>query len=69
MNITLKKALRMIRFIAENEGKAEQTALKEVLIKYGISNIPVDCFHVDGYKYSNLEDAIAQAKRVAAPGK
>lgn len=59
----------MIQYIAEHEGKAEQTALKEVLIKYGISNIPVDCFHVGGYKYSNLEDAIAQAKRVAAPGK
>lgn len=56
----------MIQFNGENEGKVEETAVKAVLIKYGISNIPVDCFHVGGFRYSNLNDAVAQAKRMSA---
>jgi hypothetical protein len=30
---------------------------------YGIIRIPVDYFHFKEFRYSNLEDAIAQAKR------
>jgi hypothetical protein len=30
---------------------------------YGITRIPVDYFHFKEFRYSNLEDAIAQAKR------
>ena len=56
----------MMEYNSEHNGKAEQTVLKEVLIKYGITNIPVDCFHFGGYKYANLGDAVAQAKRTAA---
>ncbi|NWG45142.1 MAG: hypothetical protein HXY25_01165 [Alphaproteobacteria bacterium] len=31
--------------------------------KYGIKNLPVDCFHYRQFRYGNLNDAIAQAKR------
>lgn len=30
---------------------------------YGITRIPVDYFHFKEFRYSNLEDAIAQARR------
>ncbi len=33
------------------------------IAKYGIVRVPVDTFHVGGYRYTNLDDAIAQAKR------
>lgn len=31
--------------------------------KYGITRVPVDYFHHGKYRYTNLEDAIAEAKR------
>ena len=31
--------------------------------KYGINRIPVDYFHYREFRYTNLADAIAQAKR------
>lgn len=31
----------------------------------GITRVPADQFHVDGYRYSNLADALAQVKRGA----
>jgi hypothetical protein len=30
---------------------------------YGITRVPVDYFHVGEFRYSNLEDAVAEAKR------
>jgi hypothetical protein len=45
---------------------AEHHDNAEDLAKYGIIRKPVDFFHVGGYRYSNLRDAIAQAKRMAA---
>jgi len=36
----------------------------EILKKYGIKRVPVDYFHVGAFRYSNLDDAIAQAKRL-----
>jgi len=30
---------------------------------YGITRVPVDYFHVGKYRYTNLDDAIAEAKR------
>ena len=41
-------------------GNSEQT--KE-MSEYGITRVPVDYFHYKGYRYTNLKDAIAQAKR------
>lgn len=37
------------------------------MAKYGVVRVPVDTFHVGGYRYTNLADAIAQAKRVQSP--
>lgn len=36
--------------------------------KYGITCVPVDYFHVGQYRYTHLEDAIAEAKRQLAKG-
>jgi hypothetical protein len=36
--------------------------LKE-MVSYGITRVPVDYFHCGLFRYSNLKDAIAQAKR------
>ena len=30
---------------------------------YGITRVPVDYFHFGGFRYTNLKDAIAEAKR------
>ena len=30
---------------------------------YGITRIPVDYFHFGGFRYTNLKDAVAEAKR------
>ncbi len=35
----------------------------EEMVKYGITCVPVDYFHWAGYRYTNLQDAISQAKR------
>ena len=37
-----------------------ETAL---LAEYGITRIPAERFDVDGYRYTNVADAIAQARR------
>jgi len=44
--------------------KAEH-ALDAEMIKYGITLVPVDYFHYEGFRYTNLKDAIAQAERTA----
>jgi hypothetical protein len=31
--------------------------------RYGITNVPIDSFHYREYRYTNLNDAIAQAER------
>ena len=35
----------------------------EEMAKYGITRVPTDYFHYKEYRYTNLADAIAQAKR------
>ena len=35
----------------------------EQMAKYGITRVPKDYFLYKGYRYTNLDDAIAQAKR------
>ncbi|WP_169566751.1 hypothetical protein [Sneathiella limimaris] len=40
------------------------SALEEAeMAKYGIKRVPVDYFFFGKYRYSNLKDALAQAKR------
>ena len=35
----------------------------EEMAKYGITRVPTDYFHYKEYRYTSLDDAIAQAKR------
>ena len=35
----------------------------EEMAKYGITRVPVDYFHFGVFRYTNLEDAVAEAKR------
>jgi len=35
----------------------------EIMKKHGIERVPVDYFHIGAFRYTNLDDAIAQAKR------
>jgi hypothetical protein len=35
----------------------------EAMAKYGIARVPVDYFHYKEFRYTNLDDAIAQATR------
>ena len=39
-------------------------ATEEEMRKYGVRRSSVDCFHVGRYRYSDLNDAMAQARRV-----
>ena len=33
------------------------------MVRYGITRVPTDYFYCEDYRYTRLEDAIAQAKR------
>jgi hypothetical protein len=33
------------------------------MVAYGITMVPIEYFHYKGFRYTNLLDAIAQAKR------
>jgi hypothetical protein len=49
-----------------DRGRATQSAAETeaaLLALHGISRVPTDRFDVDGYRYTNLADAVAQAKR------
>lgn len=36
---------------------------EQAMRKYGIERVPVDYFHIHGYRYTDLQDAVAQAIR------
>ena len=38
-------------------------AAAEEMAKYGITRVPTDYFRYKEYRYTNLDDAIAEAKR------
>lgn len=40
----------------------------EIMKKYGIERVSVDHFHIGAFRYTNLDDAIAQAKRQSRDG-
>ena len=42
---------------------ANDPATLEAMSRYGITNVPVDSFRYRGYRYTNLNDAVAQAER------
>ncbi len=37
-----------------------------LMAQYGITRVPADTFHLGEWRYSNLDDAIAHARRLAA---
>ena len=44
-----------------------QQETAEEMAKYGITRVPADFFCCGGFRYTNLEDAVAQAKRQRCP--
>jgi kynurenine formamidase len=44
-------------------GPGVSPEITEELAKYGITRVPVDYFYYGKYRYTNLEDAVAEAKR------
>jgi hypothetical protein len=42
---------------------AFSTEAAEEMAKHGITHVSVDCFHYGDFRYTNLDDAVAQAKR------
>jgi hypothetical protein len=44
-------------------GQPQRSAAEATLAEHGIIRVPADRFDVDGYRYTNAADAIAQAKR------
>lgn len=52
----------------DSSSAAEQGESDDALMaRLGIVRVPADQFHVDGFRYSNLADAVAQAGRRPAP--
>jgi hypothetical protein len=43
-------------------------ATADEMAKYGITRVPVDYFHYREFRYTNLKDAVAQAKREQSVG-
>lgn len=50
------------------ENKKEKE-LERQMHEFGIKRVPVDYFHINGFRYTDLKDAIAQAKRMRASKK
>ncbi len=49
-----------------DRGKADMSAIEAeaaLLARHGIERVPAHHFRVDGYRYANLADAVAQAER------
>lgn len=45
---------------------ADHYSLEAEMKKYGIKRVAVDYFYVDGFRYADMKDAVAQAKRSGA---
>ena len=50
---------------ADSSFSPDETA---AMAKLGIIRVPVDYFYFGGFRYTNLKDAIAQAKRQESGG-
>ncbi len=48
---------------AKSKAKTRSKTAENELSKYGISRVSTDHFHYGDYKYTDLKDAVAQAKR------
>jgi hypothetical protein len=49
--------------IPEKPATQPNKVLAEEIAKYGITRVPVDYYHYGVFRYTNLKDAVAQAKR------
>lgn len=47
----------------KDTSQAPSASEVEEMAKYDIIRVPVDYFHYRQFRYTNLEDALAQAKR------
>ena len=47
----------------KNQRPAAKPGDRDDMARYGITRVPVDYFHYKQYRYTNLADAVAQAKR------
>ena len=47
----------------KNRRSAAKPEAKDEMAKYGITRVPIDYFHYKQYRYTNLADAVAHAKR------
>jgi hypothetical protein len=51
----------------KESGPAISSEAAEQMAKYGITRVPVDYFYYGDFRYTNLKDAVAQAKRQQRP--
>ena len=49
-----------------NTPSADAEADRELIERHGITVVRADQYQIDGYRYTNLTDAVAQARRRAA---
>ena len=47
----------------KNRRPVPKSEAKDGMAEYGITRVPIDYFHYKQYRYTNLADAVAQAKR------
>ena len=47
---------------------AHTTDEAELMARFGITKVPTYRYHYRDWRYSNIDDAVAQAKRDAASG-
>jgi hypothetical protein len=43
--------------------EAADRAIAAQMQQYGIKRVSVDYFHINGFKYTDVKDAVAQARR------
>ena len=55
----------MISADRKNANPTAKPEPTEEMAKYAITRVPIDYFHYKEYRYTNLADAIAQAKRAS----
>lgn len=51
----------------DDSTQAFSSEAAEEMAMYGITRVPVDYFHYGDFRYTNLKDAVAEAKRKQRP--
>ena len=49
--------------MSSETGNVDQKSDEDLMARYGIIRVPADYFLCGQYRYTNLKDALAQAKR------